>query len=942
MKKIITGVLLVTASVASAQWTNTSNQFFDSLHMPVSTALLTQRNVIIVKSYPDSGYFLIWEDDRNMATTNTDIYAQKYDKTGNALWAQNGVPVSNGPNAQHFTFSSNQDYRSRSYAATDSAGGFYIGYGDDSISTYYWTRVAVQHMLGNGSAVFPGAGFIVAQTPSGQGYTFSMPLLIADGSKGFFIAYKNSNGNDYIYVSDFRDENGTMNYYGGGRVNDNAIQRNRLAPCGIQWYIDYPGTTVQDYNIWPDGQGGCNVIMSMNGNTGDQYTMLCFNRVWRAKKDATVKTYFRNTTGVACPQLETYKSGNVYMLYTLSKNIVVTECGGGAGPLYVVTSEFLKSNGYQLLDQGAYDYNYPKGVTVSTSGNINVDLVATTRRTLTNNTPSDFIVQGYAYLAEKYDSVPFQRASFNNPDIGYNTATPLGADNLEYFRDTLLAASNYYPDFSLAGGGQEFYAAALMSTTGDRLVRLQHLSVEKTGANSFAVHYKTNKFGTAIGKEVNTGFSGFNISYDFPLVTVTPNGKALFYIREYYRGARISPVINGVELAWGAMGKPISTGVYNGSYYNLEQPFVAVNDLNSAGLISWRDNKNIPGNTSDNIFMRHLDSLNVLNYLPPLKPVRLIPDPYGGTFANPAVLMGTSKKYSTIETYSPYSIPASLTTPVAEILDNYNLGNVGVSTLQNSGTIRKYGNQPYLDRNYTIKVDNDPAGGASINLRLFFTDQEFNTLKTADNSITNPGDLAVIRQSNSTLTAPGVYTPIGGEQFISPVAWRAVTGGYFIEIAATGFGNFFIQKTSAVGLCPGGSAAFSSYITGTNYQWQLNTGGGFANISNNANYSGTNTVNLQLTNIPSSWYGYQYRCVVDGTNSSVFYLRFLNTWTGAVDYTWENPGNWSCGSLPDANTDVIISSGAVGVNSNVSVRSIQVSPGVLFTVNPGNTLTVTH
>ena len=947
MKKIITVFLLAITSAGLAQWSNTTNQFFDSLHMPVNTALLSQRNMIVVNSYPDGGYFVIWEDDRNMATTKTDIYAQKYNQAGVRQWAENGVPVANGPNTQRYTFSSNQDYRSRSYAATDSAGGFYLCYIDDSTTNYSWERICVQHTLSNGNRVFGSVGYIMAQTPAGQFYSFSNPLLVPDGRKGFFIAYKNANGNDYIRVYCYRDENGVMKSYGGGTVNENAVQTSAIAPCGIKTDVIYPGTNVLDYNIWYNGQGGCNVIMSMNGNIGSQYKMLCYNSVWRAKKDSKVKSFFRNTTGVACPKITDYKSGEVYVLYTIHTDYQNVACGGSGGPLYEYTNYRLLSNGYQLIDDGGYDYNYAKGTTLITSGNINVDFIAVTKRTYLNNVVSGFTVQGYGYSTEKYDTIPYQRTSYNNPEIGFNPNPPASMDKLAFFRDTLLASGNYYPDFSLAGGGigvggNHIYAAALMSISGDRLVRLQHLSVEKKSSNSFAIEYKTSKYGDVIGKEVNTGFSGYNISYDLPFVAISNTGRALFYVREYYRSARVSPINNGAELAWGAMGRPIGTGVYNGSYYNLEQPFAAVDAVNGSGLIAWRDNKNIPGATGDNIFMRHLDSLNEFNYLPPNKPVKPMPNPYGGSIANPAVLTGTSKSYSTIEVYNSYGSNPG-TSPVVEILDNFNLGNVGVNIYQNNGAIRRYNGQPYLDRNYTIKVENNPTGGAKINLRLFFTDQEFNALKAVDNSVKTPADLVVIKQPNSSLTAiPLVYTPVGGEQVIKPTAWKAVTGGFYIEILVNGFSNFFIQKVAASALCKSGNTSITSSIAGANYQWQVNTGSGFANITNNGNYNGTNTVTLQITNAPTSWYGYEYRCVVDGNNSYPVSLQFLNTWTGAVNNNWENTGNWSCGVLPDANTDVVINDGTVILSSNASCRSIYLNPAVTFTVKTTYKLTVTH
>ena len=135
-------------------------------------------------------------------------------------------------------------------------------------------------------------------------------------------------------------------------------------------------------------------------------------------------------------------------------------------------------------------------------------------------------------------------------------------------------------------------------------------------------------------------------------------------------------------------------------------------------------------------------------------------------------------------------------------------------------------------------------------------------------------------------------------------------------------------------LCPRGSTILSTSLSGLTYQWQVDAGSGFTDIIDNSNYTGTNTANLQLNNIPSAWYGYKYRCVVDNIGGNEVTVTFADTWTGTVDNSWENPGNWSCGELPDANTDVIINSGIVNVNSNPIIRSLTLGTGISFTINP--------
>jgi uncharacterized delta-60 repeat protein len=143
-------------------------------------------------------------------------------------------------------------------------------------------------------------------------------------------------------------------------------------------------------------------------------------------------------------------------------------------------------------------------------------------------------------------------------------------------------------------------------------------------------------------------------------------------------------------------------------------------------------------------------------------------------------------------------------------------------------------------------------------------------------------------------------------------------------------------------VCPNGGISFHAGVTGSAYQWQANSGSGYININNDINYSGTNTAMITLANIPSSSYGYQYRCVVDGSgNSSIYTLQIINKWIGNTVF-WESSSNWSCGAVPDSNTDVIISGGNVIINSNVAIRSLVLSSNATLTVNKGNTLTILH
>ena len=145
-------------------------------------------------------------------------------------------------------------------------------------------------------------------------------------------------------------------------------------------------------------------------------------------------------------------------------------------------------------------------------------------------------------------------------------------------------------------------------------------------------------------------------------------------------------------------------------------------------------------------------------------------------------------------------------------------------------------------------------------------------------------------------------------------------------------------------LCPPmDSTRISTYVLTGNVQWEMSTDSvNFTSISDNANFSGTNTPVLTLRNIPANWHGRRFRCTSDeGYSSWTTEVKFANVFTNTADNNWENTANWSCGVLPDANTNVIIN-GTATLNSNTSCRSLYVNPGATFTVSPGFTLTITQ
>lgn len=135
-------------------------------------------------------------------------------------------------------------------------------------------------------------------------------------------------------------------------------------------------------------------------------------------------------------------------------------------------------------------------------------------------------------------------------------------------------------------------------------------------------------------------------------------------------------------------------------------------------------------------------------------------------------------------------------------------------------------------------------------------------------------------------------------------------------------------------------------LPGSNYQWQVDSGNGYTNLTNNGLYEGVTKDTLWLKQPPTSMAGYRYRCLVTNSKGSNYtlpaFLRFTTTWTGTTDSTWENASNWSCGLIPDEFTDVIVpeKTNIPKVNSDVKCRSLLVSPGSTIHIQPGSKLEV--
>jgi len=120
--------------------------------------------------------------------------------------------------------------------------------------------------------------------------------------------------------------------------------------------------------------------------------------------------------------------------------------------------------------------------------------------------------------------------------------------------------------------------------------------------------------------------------------------------------------------------------------------------------------------------------------------------------------------------------------------------------------------------------------------------------------------------TSTSYTLSGAALSLSGSQYrciVSSVCGSSTSGVATLTVNAA---TAITQQPSSQTICTGSSAIFSISATGSTlqYQWQINIGSGFSNITNGTTYTGATTNSLSVNNSVISLSGNQYRCVVTG------------------------------------------------------------------------------
>ncbi|RYE10938.1 MAG: T9SS type A sorting domain-containing protein, partial [Sphingobacteriales bacterium] len=121
--------------------------------------------------------------------------------------------------------------------------------------------------------------------------------------------------------------------------------------------------------------------------------------------------------------------------------------------------------------------------------------------------------------------------------------------------------------------------------------------------------------------------------------------------------------------------------------------------------------------------------------------------------------------------------------------------------------------------------------------------------------------------TTATLTLTGATSGMSG------YTYRVVVSGACTPAATSNGAALTVNTAPAITAQPvnrivseGANTTFSVTTTGaTGYQWQMDAGGGYSNISNGGIYSGATTATLTLTGVTAGMNGYLYRVVATGT-----------------------------------------------------------------------------
>jgi Metallo-peptidase family M12 len=387
----------------------------------------------------------------------------------------------------------------------------------------------------------------------------------------------------------------------------------------------------------------------------------------------------------------------------------------------------------------------------------------------------------------------------------------------------------------------------------------------------------------------------------------------------------------------GATWALLKDGLFNFSikyFYSITLP-AAVNNSSQFKIgLEWQNNTSIinpPGFIADSIVIKGTSTATIQTAAHAANMEEAYLGPYQTVhFYNPV----TKYIMATIENNSAFDLGCT----------KLELLRTGAGATQCWGTLA--GDQ-VSDKVYRVTTSNtDPS--AAYTVKLYYSSAEINGWLAATRN--TAADIRMVKTyGDLTLSSPASTAIFSSVNAINNFGVTPHTLLSATFTGATAPATYAIMKPYGPPDCPANFFNYSTNIAGTTYQWQVNTGTGYINITDDAVYNNSTTSSLQIISPASALFGNKYRCEVTTAAVAVYSQEFIlksgTTWTGTVSDAWENALNWGCGSVPGENTDVIINSGTTfspHLNANTNIRSLTISPGSNLVIKSGAVLTVNH
>ena len=260
------------------------------------------------------GCYVIWRDLRNSG--NADIYAQHYDRNGQALWTANGIVVTNANNWQQ-----------NPQAIEDGAGGVFVLWEDkrfgNDIDLY------AERLDKNGSKLWNGVKV------TGAAKSQMTPRLIQDGTGGALVAWQdNRSGNFDIYAQRL-DKHGTCLWTTDGQAvcTDAAEQK----------YV----------RIAQDGSGGAYLVWQESRTPYPSVYLQYLNASGKPQWTANGQRIYSVSAGQTWPMTVSNGSGGA----------IITWLDARVGPEYAIFAQLVDKTGASLWTPGGVmicDSLFPK------------------------------------------------------------------------------------------------------------------------------------------------------------------------------------------------------------------------------------------------------------------------------------------------------------------------------------------------------------------------------------------------------------------------------------------------------------------------------------------------------------------------------------------------------------------------------------------------------